>query len=92
MATVKEVLETTINERIKRYISYRGGKRKIRFTSVGKPGYKIKMVKGRPIEVRMSPQEIRKRKMGRRRAAPKIRSKKTTAARKRKQTMRKRGK
>lgn len=79
----------TVEESVRRRRVVRNGKRVVKYKT-NKPGYRVKYVNGRPREVRMKPQETRKRKKGQRRAVRKKRSKRATINRKRKRSMRKR--
>jgi hypothetical protein len=78
-----------VDESVRRKRVVRGGKRVVKYKT-NKPGYRVKYVNGRPREVRMKPQERRKRKKGQRRAVRKKRAKRAQINRKRKRSMRKR--
>ena len=85
----EDIDEDIIDESIKRIRVVRNGKRIIKFKST-KDGYRVKMVNGRPREVRMKPQETRRRKRGQRRAVKKRKAKRSQINRKRKRSVRKR--
>lgn len=59
-----------LNESIKKTYIIRNGKRVVKYRT-DKKGYKIQMVDGRPREVKMTTSEIRKRKVGRKKASRK---------------------
>ena len=88
MSQVKE-LSDWLAESLKRKRVIRGGKR-IRKVVTDRPGYKVDYRNGRPVEVRMSPKELRVRQKAGKRAAKKRRSRLKSIARKRKISMRKR--
>jgi hypothetical protein len=85
----EDIDEETLDESVRRKRVVRGGRRVVKYKS-NKPGYRVKMVNGRPREVRMKPQERRKRRKGQRRGVRKRRSKRAASARKRKLSNRKR--
>lgn len=78
-----------VDESVRRKRVVRGGKKVIKYKT-NKPGYRVAYVNGHPREVRIKPQEHRKRKRAQRRAARKRRAKKAQIARKRKISNRKR--
>ena len=57
--------DSEINERLIRKIVFRNGKRLIKFVS-DKENYRVQKKNGRPIEVRMKPSEVLKRKKSQR--------------------------
>lgn len=79
----------SLDESVRRKRVVRGGRRVVKYKT-NKKGYKVVYVNGRPREVRIKPQERRKRKKGQRRAVRKKRAKKSQIARRRKRSMRKR--
>lgn len=81
--------EESVSEAIKKVRVVRGGKRMRKFKST-KDGFKIKMVDGKPKEIKMTPKEKMKRKKAAKKAVRKGKSKRKIASRKRKKSMKKR--
>jgi hypothetical protein len=87
MSNVKKLADW-LEEAKKRKKVVRGGKRQVRITT-DRPGYKIVWRNGKPVEVRMSPQEIKKRQKASKRGARKRKGKAKSIARKRKISLKK---
>ena len=81
--------DSEINERLIRKIVFRNGKRLIKFVS-DKENYRVQKKNGRPIEVRMKPSEVLKRKKSQRIASKKRKSGIQRSILKRRKTLRKR--
>ena len=79
----------TVDESVRRKRVVRGGRRVVKYKT-NKKGYKVVYTNGRPREVRIKPQEKRKRKKGQRRAVRKKRAKRAQINRRRKRSLRKR--
>ena len=84
----KEETPAEIEESIQYRKSVRNGK-VVRVPFTTSPGKKIKRVKGRPVEVRMTPAEIRRRSKASIKAQRKLKSKSKQIARKRARSLRK---
>ncbi len=81
--------ENYLFERIKKVRVVRNGKRMIKFKT-DKPGYRVQKVGNIAKEVKMKPDEIRKRERGQRIAAKKRKGKQATSQKKRKLSLKKR--
>lgn len=91
MRISRPLFEETV-EKLEEAIKYRRAIRNGRVTKVPfttSPGKKIKRVKGKPVEVRMTPAEVRKRSKASIRAQRKLKSKSKQIARKRARSLRK---
>ena len=83
---LKQILEMMEKERV-----IRKGKWKIRYTS-SREGYRVLNNDGQRKEVRMSPSEIRKRRLSGKKAARRMKGKRAQINARRKRSMAKRGK
>ena len=82
---LKNIIEMVERKRV-----VRKNKWIIKFTT-NRPGYKVKNVKGRRTEVRMKPEEVRKRERAAKKAARKRAGKMSSISAKRKRSLAKRG-
>lgn len=81
--------EETVSESIRKVKVVRGGKRMKKFKT-NKEGFRVKMVNGRPKEVKMSTKERMIRKKAAKKAALKGKSKRKLASKKRARSIKKR--